>query len=347
MRSVLVLFLLVSAATALTGADRYAILHDRADGGSYPKLLVLRDNQAGIEAAVAPAAGGELCSLRVRHNAEWIETIARARDYSETSGWRGKAPLLWPATGRNIPKGADRGGQNFTYEWKGRMLPMPLHGFVRDMEWTEESHSFGELGAELILSAGDTPQTRAMYPFGFRLLTAYRLADGVLIIAYTVRADAENGEPMPFSIGNHITFRAPLLEGTKPEEMLMETPSSVEYIKADPGIPTGETKPCSLAKPVKLAALTHGTAISLGGYQGEVFMRYADPQGLAIRLSHRAASLPEPPVILFNLWGDPAAGMWSPEPWVGLQNSLNLRQGLVWLPPGESWEWTLRLEVER
>ncbi len=55
----------------------------------------------------------------------------------------------------------------------------------------------------------------------------------------------------------------------------------------------------------------------------------------------------EPPVVLFNLWGDPEAGSFSPEPWVGLQNSLNLQQGLVRLSPGRSWTWTVRIRPER
>jgi len=71
-----------------------------------------------------------------------------------------------------------------------------------------------------------------------------------------------------------------------------------------------------------------------------------DPKGVTIRISHTATSIPEEPVILFNIWGDPAAGFYSPEPWVGLQNSLNLNQGLIRLSPGQEWEWTIRVRPQ-
>ena len=34
---------------------------------------------------------------------------------------------------------------------------------------------------------------------------------------------------------------------------------------------------------------------------------------------------PDQPVILYNVWGDAAGGFFSPEPWIGLQNSLVLQ----------------------
>jgi len=65
-----------------------------------------------------------------------------------------------------------------------------------------------------------------------------------------------------------------------------------------------------------------------------------------MRLSHTASQIPEPPVVLFNLWGDAGDGFFSPEPWVGLQNSLVLGQGLVRLEPGEAFDWTVRIAPE-
>jgi len=151
---------------------------------------------------------------------------------------------------------------------------------------------------------------------------------------------------MFFSIGNHITFRVPFLKGTDPKAMLFQTPSTVEYLKVPPGLPTGETRPRSLAKPVRLAEVAWLQAVSLGGYEGDPHMVLKDPQGLAIRITHSASSLPAAPVILFNVWGDPEEGYFSPEPWVGLQNSFNLQKGLVRLRPGGLWNWKLEIRPE-
>ena len=76
-------------------------------------------------------------------------------------------------------------------------------------------------------------------------------------------------------------------------------------------------------------------------------MELRDPAGLTIRMSHRASEVPNAPVILFNLWGDAAGGFFSPEPWVGLQNSLVMQKGLVRLPPGGGFDWTIRIEIRR
>ena len=51
-------------------------------------------------------------------------------------------------------------------------------------------------------------------------------------------------------------------------------------------------------------------------------------------------------MILFNVWGDVRDGFFSPEPWVGLQNSLVQRQGLVYLDPGDDFLWDVRVSYK-
>ncbi len=341
--------LLLASTTLLPGAGRYTARSDMATGPDNTRLLIIADEESGIEAAVAPEKGGELSGLRVRVNGDWVETLYRARDYTPTEAWSGKAPLLFPATGRSVPNNdfTESVLKGFAYLHYGRRYPMPIHGFVREMPWSIEEHGAAPDFARVRLSRNDTAATRRQYPYGFRLDVLYRLAAGVLEIVYTVTADNSNGSAMPFSIGNHITFRTPLLEGSDWRAMRFETPSSIEYQTDPPGLPNGKSRPCSYADAVPLGEIDANTAISLGGYDGEPYMVLCDPAGLAIRMSHLADALPDKPVILFNVWGDPAAGYFSPEPWVGLQNSLNLKQGLVELEPGESWRWTIRILPER
>ena len=151
---------------------------------------------------------------------------------------------------------------------------------------------------------------------------------------------------MPFSIGNHITFRTPFVEGSDPAAMLFETPSEIEYLKSREGLPTGQSRPRSLAKPVRLGDFDTNVAVSLGGYRSEPYMRLADPAGLALRITQKCDSAPAEPLVRFNVWGDARKGYFSPEPWVGLQNSFNLRQGLTKLAPGRDWHWTFEIRPE-
>ena len=79
-------------------------------------VVVLVDRAARVEATVSPSAGGELVSLAC-DGAELLHCPSAA---SVAGGaWRGRAPVLFPAVGRQA------GGR-----WpRGRM---PLHGFAQD-----------------------------------------------------------------------------------------------------------------------------------------------------------------------------------------------------------------------
>src|ERR1700722_4058280 len=78
---------------------RYSVSDEDAAGPETPKVVVLRDALAGIEGAGAPSQGGELSSFRVKVKGEWVEFLYHARDYTNTKGFQGKAPVLWPAVG--------------------------------------------------------------------------------------------------------------------------------------------------------------------------------------------------------------------------------------------------------
>ncbi len=305
---------------------------------------VVRIEADRVRATIVPEKGGEMGSLQTRHRGQWIETLYRAMDYSDKPGWTGKAPFLWPATGRNFPKDVkpNEEARGSAWDWNGARLPMPIHGFARDLPWKVETKS----RRRAVLTLRDSESTRKSYPFGFRLAAEYTAAAGAVSILYTVTADEGNSGPMPFSAGNHITFNTPLVAGSDPLKMTFETPSTVEYLKAAGGIPTGEKRPRSYAPAVPLSQIQALTAISLSGYSGDPFMILSDPAGLSLRISQKADSAPSEPVVRFNVWGDPRNGYFSPEPWVGLQNSFNLRQGLVWLEPGRSWKWKIEIAAE-
>lgn len=349
---------LLSAACSREPPEPPRFVVERAasvDASAVP-LLVLRDERAGIEAAVAPSKGGELSGLAVRCNGSWVETLYRARDYSPVDGFRGKGPWLWPATGRNFPPDLEarrRDGERFdngAWEHGGARRPMPIHGFAQNAAWSIVEGPLADGGgARVVLGFEDDERTLEWYPFGFRAAVEYVLTGGRLEMRYGVAADEANREPMFFSIGNHIAFAAPLLAGGDPAKMELTTPSSVELLKTDYGIPTGETQPRSYAGGVELGELPPLKPISLAGYPpGEApWIEYRDPAGLTVRMEHSASQTPDAPVVLFNLWGDPRAGFYSPEPWVGLQNSLVSRKGLIYLEPGEEFDWTVIVSFSR
>lgn len=340
-----VLLITLSAAAA---QPRYEAVQENASGAGTPKLVVLRDRASGVEAAIAPSEGGELTSFRVRIREQWNELIYKARQYSNEPGFRGKAPLLWPAVGGQYlpgtqPRGSCADGE---YQVDGKTYPMPCHGFAKAMAWELVSAAAGAKGAKATVRLRDSEATRKWYPFAFDLRATYELSEGKLEIRYDVTA-GRNHTPMMFSIGNHIAFALPFLPGTDPSAMMFETPSTAAMLRNSMGVLSGEKEARSFAKPVRLDEFSATTAIPLVGYASdEAFARVSDPQGLALRISHRASSIPREPVVRFNVFGGPKQGYLSPEPWVGLQNSLNSKRGLISLAPGRTWTWTIVIAPE-
>ena len=328
---------------------RYSVSEEAAGGSGTPRVVVIRDNTAGVEAAVAPSEGGELTSLRVKFRGAWVELVYRARDYGSDPGFRGKASFLWPVVGGQYPVESNPPGScaDGTYKVGDRSYPMPCHGFAKSMAWEETGRSADQAGARVSVELRDAEKTRASYPFGFRVRATYELSDGRLTISYKVSSASANSGPMPFSIGNHVTFRLPFLPGTDPAEMRLETPNSFELLRDSRGLVTGEgRRPRSFATATRLGDFDATVALPLTGYEGNPYALLTDPKGLGIRITHRASSALPQPLVQFNIYGGPKQGYLSPEPWFGLQNSFNVQKGLVTIGPGADWAWVVELRPE-
>lgn len=306
---------------------RYAVAEEPAGGPGSPRVILMHDYKAGMEAAVTPSAGGELTSLRVRFHVLPVELLYRARDYGPVTGFRGKAPLLWPGTG-------------------GCTSPTPCDGFAKDLPWSDAGHSAGPEGARVMLELRDSERTRASYLFGFVVLAAYELADGRFTITYTVSAARGNTAPMPFSIGNRMAFRLPFLDGTEPDDMRFQTHCGTEMLPAGAGASSGEQRARSFATAARLGDFDATTALELAGYRSIPFARLIDPQGLAIRVSHRASTMLPEPVVQFNVRGGPRQGFLCLAPSFGVPNFLNSGEAVVLLRPGADWQWTVELLPE-
>ncbi len=343
-------FLVAIAFTTLPAIaqSRYSVSDESAAGPGSPRVVVLRDNVAGVEAAVTPSEGGELSSYRVKLRGQWIELLYHARDYSPGPGFKGKAPLLWPAVGAQYPVGTipETSCGEGTYQVAGKNYSMPCHGFARSLPWSEVKRSADNSGARVIVELRDSARTQPLYPFAFLLDASYELSGGHLTINYTVASDRSNAEPMIFSIGNHIAFNIPFVKGTNPAEMTFETPSTIQLLRNSRGVLSGEQKPRSFDTPTRLGDFDALAAMPLAGYRSQPYARLVDPQGISLRITQQASSTVAEPLVRFNIFGGPKAGYFSPEPWFGIQNSLNLGRGLVKLAAGDAWKWRIELQAD-
>src|ERR1039458_7506187 len=152
---------LLALAAGWNGAaaqDRYSVTRELASGAGSPQVIVIRDNTAGLEAAIAPSQGGELTSLRVKFKGTWVELLYRARDYGAGTGFRGKASFLWPAVGGQyalgtIPASSCSDG---SYAVGDRRYPMPCHGFAKDLPWKESGSAADDGGARVTVELRDS-----------------------------------------------------------------------------------------------------------------------------------------------------------------------------------------------
>ncbi len=140
----------------------------------------------GLAASIA-ADGAELVSLRHDNGPELI--------WQAGPVWPRHAPILFPIVGRL---------RDDTLLHRGRRFRMTQHGFARDRRFTWLERT--ETGCRLLLT--DDEETRAAYPFAFRLEVAYAVGDGTLGVTMTVHNPA--AETLPASLGAHPGFAWPL-----------------------------------------------------------------------------------------------------------------------------------------
>jgi galactose mutarotase-like enzyme len=301
-----------------------------------------------LRAYVGPERGAELVGLEFRRDRHWIELLYRGMDFQPTRGWSGRAPILWPAVGRNYSgtPGSTARDTGLAWTHQGKTYPIAIHGFARDFPWQLVGQGACEQSAFVQLTLRDNDISRRSYPFGFELTTEYRLWKDVLFIRQSVRSDPTNTQSMPFSIGNHITLRVPLVPGSEPGATTIATPATQQVITDAAGRPTGRVLSVNYKEPRRLDSLQPLTAISLSGYpDGTAWTRVTDPTGLAVTIAHTEERRPAGVPVLFNLWGDPAGGYFAPEPWVGKQNSLASGDGVIALAPGDTFHWTVTVSV--
>lgn len=137
-----------------------------------------------LTAAVSPL-GAELRSLCVNHSGH---DVIWQRD---PDIWTGSAPILFPIVGRLID------GQ---YILDGQTYSMPIHGIVRDKDWTvvEQDASCA------VLEIGDSEASRQSYPFRWKLAVRFALSGIRLSVSYTVtNLDTRT---LYFSLGSHPGF---------------------------------------------------------------------------------------------------------------------------------------------
>ncbi len=269
-----------------------------------------------LSAAINPL-GAELSSLR---DAEGRELMTDA----DPRWWQGRAPLLFPVVGKPSGEMIRVGGTRY---------PMKQHGFARHMTF-----ALVEQAADrAIFRLTDDTETRAHYPFAFRLDVGFRLENAALLIEVTV---ANPGNvPLPASFGFHPAFAWPLPYGRDRADhritFAADEPEALRVIADDGTIAEG-TRPSPLdGRTLHLRdALFESDALVWDSVRSDS-VTYGAADGPQLRID-----FPDTPML--GIWTRPGAHYVCVEPWHGIADPQGYtgefrdKPGVFEVAPGDS-----------
>jgi galactose mutarotase-like enzyme len=270
--------------------------------------------QNGTLGATVSARGAELQRL---HTASGEELLWDGNP----DVWAGRSPLLFPVVG-NVKD------DHITV--RGQRYPLLRHGFARTS--TFELVESGAAHCLWRLRAND--ETRARYPFAFRLDVSYAL-DGARL---TMRAAVANegAEPMPASFGFHPAFRWPLVAGSARanHDVRFEKPEP-EPIRRLAGGLLGGPEPT----PVAGDRLPLADADALFERDALIFDRLRSRRLTYGPATGRRLQLDFPAMPHLGIWSKPGAGFVCLEPWQGFADPVDFdgelaeKPGILAIPP--------------
>lgn len=272
------------------------------------------------------------------HGAEPVSWRVAGREYlwsGDPEHWNRHAPWLFPVVGASVDGHVTVGSRKY---------PMAQHGFARDMPFSVVARD----ADSVTLRLEDGPETRARYPFAFRLDVAARVRAAGLDL--DVRVANTGDAPLPYALGFHPAFPWPFAGGARAGgggyAVAFEHAERPFAPQVGPGglllrdeqpLPLdGDTLPLDPA--IFTEALVFRNAKSRR-------MRFTGPGGTAIRMqvedfSHLAVwTKPAAPFLSLECWTGHAD-------WAGFSGDLAERDSQRLLAPGGEARHAIHLRLE-
>ncbi len=245
---------------------------------------------------------------------------------------RGGNPILFPFSARSY----DQGDLGFWRAADGVRRPMPMHGIAR-----QGIFSIDELRPDGF-SAVFVPDedAHAAYPYRYRFTVDYTFAELSLSVHLTLRNLSE--EPIPWSAGHHFYFALPWHENATRADYRIEIPAK----KAFRATPTGGLTEVKLVAKEqtfddpelidRLHTKLKKAEVNFGPRSGEEDITIAfepGPNGLP----------PHATLVTWTATGEPP--FYCVEPWMGLPNAVEHKQGLHFVAPGQSETFSIAVRL--
>jgi len=243
-------------------------------------------------------------------------------------GWPGRAPILFPIVG---------GLRNGQYRYQGKIFSMNRHGFARNMEFEPGEQTDNSISYIL----RDTGQTRAQYPFAFRLQSTYTLTGRT--IAHRCELWNTGKETMYFSLGFHPAFFWGQGDFIELKDTVL---AQARYLDPGHGHLLSDIKvplPFENGRLYNTPALYPKGSWTIEDCPGKQVALVSPSRGYRVSVDHDAPFI--------GLWGGPGAPFTAIEPWygtddpVGASGNLEEKPHIRSLPPRQSWHAEIRITV--
>ena len=239
--------------------------------------------------------------------------------------WAKSSPILFPIVGAL---------KDNTYFYQNKRYELPRHGFARDMEFSAEKISAGEV----LFTLESDENTLINYPFAFKLGIRYKIEGTALFCTYEVHNPGAGD--LLFSIGGHPAFAVPL-------ELTEEYTDCFLQFDKDEVLEFHKIQDNLIDDQVSVIPLTDGK-LNLEHslfYEDALVFKQLKSKEISLRSKKSVHGLS------FTFEGFPYFGIWAAkdanfvclEPWCGIADGihhdqqLENKEGIVRLPSGESW----------
>jgi galactose mutarotase-like enzyme len=277
----------------------------------------------GTLSATVKADGAELCSLC---NAAGEEMLWQAAPV-----WPRHAPVLFPIVGRL---------KNDTLRHAGNTYRMTQHGFARDRRFAWLSRT--AIGCRLVLH--EDGETRAVFPFAFRLEVAFTLDDDTLEQSVTISNPGRT--VLPASFGAHPGFVWPLAEGVEKSAHVLEfaQPETGPVQRLDQGLLRREPEAFAVGSTLHLEPALFASDALILSEPVSRSVRYSAPGTAAIEVSWQGFSQ-------LGIWAREGGDFVCIEPWHGTASPVDFdgefteKPGVMLIPPGDRRTLGLRIRL--
>ena len=278
----------------------------------------------GTLSATVKSDGAELCSLR--------DTTGEEILWQAAPIWPRHAPVLFPIVGRL---------KDDTLRHDGKTYRLTQHGFARDKRfaWLNRTPTT----CRLVLH--EDGETRAMYPFAFRLEVAFTLDDDALETSFTVANPGR--EVLPASVGAHPGFVWPLVEGLDKAAHVLEfaEPEPAPVRRLAGGLLKTEPQPTPIrGETLALDPTLFAADAVILDRPASRSVRYTAPGAPTVEVAWDGFRE-------LGIWSREGGDFLCIEPWHGMASTANFdgefrdKPGLMLIPPGERRTLSMRIRL--